>query len=403
MRYITDRCLPDKAIDILDEACASAKIRCDSGVLTKDSDLIRINEKEIRLNTLRKVIHGNGIPMVTEEDLISVISLRTGIPLNRISVEEKKHLDFMKNQLSRRVVGHGYAVSKITDAVYRAKSGLRDGRRPMASFMFAGPTGVGKTELARALADSLFGSENSIIRIDMSEYMEKHSVSKLIGAPPGYAGYEDSSGNLCERVRRNPYSLILFDEVEKADMEILNLLLQILDDGILTDSSMRRISFRSCFIIMTTNIGAENYAGNSGLGFTGDTSRAAYEGVQQRVRDYFRPELINRIDEIIVFNPLSKDTISEISRIALEDLRKRADGIGISLNYTPDVVEAVASASGTEKYGARPVKRCVTELIETRLAQMIVTSQIARGDKAEISLVNGKISVTSEAGHMIQK
>ncbi|MBR3760862.1 MAG: ATP-dependent Clp protease ATP-binding subunit [Ruminococcus sp.] len=403
MRYITDRCLPDKAIDILDEACASAKIRCDSGVLTKDSDLIRINEKEIRLNTLRKVIHGNGIPMVTEEDLISVISLRTGIPLNRISVEEKKHLDFMKNQLSRRVVGHGYAVSKITDAVYRAKSGLRDGRRPMASFMFAGPTGVGKTELARALADSLFGSENSLIRIDMSEYMEKHSVSKLIGAPPGYAGYEDSSGNLCERVRRNPYSLILFDEVEKADMEILNLLLQILDDGILTDSSMRRISFRSCFIIMTTNIGAENYAGNSGLGFTGDTSRAAYEGVQQRVRDYFRPELINRIDEIIVFNPLSKDTISEISRIALEDLRKRADGIGISLNYTPDVVEAVASASGTEKYGARPVKRCVTELIETRLAQMIVTSQIARGDKAEISLVNGKISVTSEAGHMIQK
>ncbi len=403
MRYITDRCLPDKAIDILDEACASAKIRCDSGVLTKDSDLIRINEKEIRLNTLRKVIHGNGIPMVTEEDLISVISLRTGIPLNRISVEEKKHLDFMKNQLSRRVVGHGYAVSKITDAVYRAKSGLRDGRRPMASFMFAGPTGVGKTELARALADSLFGSENSLIRIDMSEYMEKHSVSKLIGAPPGYAGYEDSSGNLCERVRRNPYSLILFDEVEKADMEILNLLLQILDDGILTDSSMRRISFRSCIIIMTTNIGAENYAGNSGLGFTGDTSRAAYEGVQQRVRDYFRPELINRIDEIIVFNPLSKDTISEISRIALEDLRKRADGIGISLNYTPDVVEAVASASGTEKYGARPVKRCVTELIETRLAQMIVTSQIARGDKAEISLVNGKISVTSEAGHMIQK
>ncbi len=403
MRYITDRCLPDKAIDLLDEACASAKIRCDSGVLTEDSDLIRIDSKEIRLNTLRKVIHGNGIPKVTEEDLISVISLRTGIPLNRISVEEEKHLDFLKNQLSRRVVGHGYAVSRITDAVCRAKSGLRDGRRPMASFMFAGPTGVGKTELARALADSLFGSENSLIRIDMSEYMEKHSVSKLIGAPPGYAGYEDSSGNLCERVRRNPYSLILFDEVEKADMEILNLLLQILDDGMLTDSSMRRVSFRSCIIIMTTNIGAENHAGNSGLGFTGDTSRAAYELVQQRVRDYFRPELINRIDEIIVFNPLSKDTISEISRIALEDLRKRADGIGISLSYTPDVVEAVASASGTEKYGARPVKRCVTELIETRLAQMIVTSQIARGDKAEVSLVNGEIAVTYEAGHMIQK
>ena len=403
MRYITERCLPDKAIDLLDEACASAKLRCDSGVVKEESDLIRITDKEISLNSLKKVLNGNSKPKVTEDDLISVISLRTGIPLNRITVEEEKQLALLKNQLSQRVVGHGYAVSRITDAVCRAKSGLHDDRRPMASFMFAGPTGVGKTELARALADSLYGSENSLIRIDMSEYMEKHSVSKLIGAPPGYAGYEDSSGNLCERVRRNPYSLILFDEIEKADNEVLNILLQILDDGMLTDSSMRRISFRSCIIIMTTNIGAGNNAGSSALGFTSDNSRAECEIVQQRVRDHFTPELINRIDEIIVFNPLSRDTITEISRIALEDLRERADGIGISLSYTPDVIEAVASAAGTEKYGARPVRRCVTELIETKLAQLIVSSKISRGDKAEISYVNGEIAVTSEAGHIMQK
>ncbi|MBQ8181909.1 MAG: ATP-dependent Clp protease ATP-binding subunit [Ruminococcus sp.] len=405
MRYVTDRCLPDKAIDLLDEACASAKIRCDSGIVTKDSDMIRMTGKDIKLNALGKVLRGSINPKVTEEDLISVISLRTGIPLNRITVEEEKQLALLKTQLSRRVVGHEYAVNRITDAVCRAKSGLRDGRRPMASFMFAGPTGVGKTELARALADSLFGSENSLIRIDMSEYMEKHSVSKLIGAPPGYAGYEESGGNLCERVRRNPYSLILFDEVEKADMEVLNLLLQILDDGMLTDSSMRRISFRSCIIIMTTNIGAGNHTSSSALGFTGDSSRAADELVQQKVREHFTPELINRIDEIVVFSPLSRDTISEISRISLEDLRERASGIGISLTYTPEVIEAVASAAGTEKYGARPVKRCVTELIETKLAQLIVASQISRGDKAEISLVNGEIAVNpvSKAKSIMQK
>lgn len=398
VRYVTDRCLPDKAIDLLDEACACAKIRCNSGIITEDTDLIMAKDKEIRLSSLGKVLRRSERPQVTEEDLISVINLRTGIPLNKISVEEEKQLSLLEAQLSERVIGHQYAVSKVTDAVCRAKSGLRDGRRPMASFMFAGPTGVGKTELARALAECLFGSESSLIRIDMSEYMEKHSVSKLIGAPPGYAGYEDSSGNLCERVRRNPYSLILFDEIEKADMEVLNILLQILDDGMLTDSSMRKVSFRSCIIIMTTNIGAGKQTGNSALGFTGDSSSADEERAQQCVREHFTPEFINRIDEIIVFNPLSSDNIGEISRMALEDLRERAKSIGISLTYTPEVVQAIASAAGTEKYGARPIKRRVTELIETKLAHLIVTSQLARGDEAKVCLVNGEISVFSGAG-----
>lgn len=395
IRYVTDRCLPDKAIDLLDEACACAKIRRDSGVVTKDSDFIQLKDKDIRLNTLGKVLCGGGKPKVTEDDLISVINLRTGIPLNRISVEEEKQLSALEGRLSRRVVGHQYAVSKVTDAVCRAKSGLRDGRRPMASFMFAGPTGVGKTELARALAECLFGSESSLIRIDMSEYMEKHSVSKLIGAPPGYAGYEDNGGNLCERVRRNPYSLILFDEIEKADMEVLNILLQILDDGVLTDSSMRRVSFRSCIIIMTTNIGAGKQSGGSALGFTGDSARAADESVQRCVREHFTPEFINRIDEIIVFRPLSGSDIEEISRMALEDLRARAEGIGIELTYTPEVIQAVALTADTEKYGARPIKRRVTELIETKLAHLIVTSQISHGDEAEIRIVNGEITVHS--------
>lgn len=393
MRYISDRFLPDKAIDILDEACACAKIRHNSGVCVKDSEYIKLDGKNVNLNTIGKVINGKARAEVSEDDIISVISLRTGIPLNKITVEEAKQLSLLESRLSERIIGHQYAVSKVVNAICRAKSGLKDTSRPTASFMFAGPTGVGKTELAKALAECLFNSESNLIRIDMSEYMEKHSVSKLIGAPPGYTGYDDSGSNLCERVRRNPYSLILFDEIEKADIEVLNILLQILDDGILTDSSMRRVSFRNCIIIMTTNVGADSIANRASLGFSESDDKAVEERVLSVVRRHFTPEFINRIDEMVVFRSLEKDDLLQISRIALENLKKRAMSLGIELSYSPKVIEAVAKVKETEKYGARPIKRRVTELIENKLAQMIVSSDIRKGEKVRVDMTDDQISI----------
>lgn len=393
MRYITDRCLPDKAIDILDEACACAKIRADSGICASDSELICLTDSGCKLSSVGKLLRGNNKIQVSEDDLISVVGLRTGIPVSKLTVDEEKSLIHLEKKLLNRVVGHEYAVKKVTEAICRSRSGLRDMKRPMASFMFAGPTGVGKTELAKSLAEFLFGSEKSFIRVDMSEYMEKHCVSKLIGAPPGYAGYDDTSGNLCERVRRNPYSLILFDEIEKADPEVLNVLLQILDDGILTDSSMRRVSFRSCIIIMTTNVGADKNASACSMGFTENSSRAGEERVINTVRDHFTPEFVNRIDEIIIFRQLSHEDIAAISRIALDDLKKRAGELGITIDYTKRVVEAVSDMEDTEKYGARPIKRRVTGLIENKLAQLIVSGRLRKGDSVTVDFEDDRLKV----------
>ncbi|MBO5103906.1 MAG: ATP-dependent Clp protease ATP-binding subunit, partial [Ruminococcus sp.] len=391
VRYISERFLPDKAIDVLDEACACAKIRYSTGVLTKDTEYINMNTAKCRLSGIRKIINGNTRPRVLKEDIISVISMKTGIPLDKITVRDAQELNFLKIRLSERVIGHEYAVNKITSAICRAKSGLRDSNRPTASFLFAGPTGVGKTELAKALADCMFSSGNNLIRIDMSEYMEKHSVSKLIGAPPGYAGYDEHPNNLCERVRRNPYSLLLFDEIEKADIEVLNVLLQILDDGILTDSTMRRVSFRNCIIIMTSNVGADKFSRKSMVGFTENGELAGEEYVLSKLREHFTPEFINRIDELIVFRPLSREDLIKISRITLENLRIRAKSLGIELTYSPKVTEAVADAKETDKYGARPIKRRVTELVENELAKMIVNSEIRQGETVRIELKDNKI------------
>lgn len=391
VRYISERFLPDKAIDVLDEACACAKIRCSTGVLTKDTEYINMNTAKCRLSGIRKVINGNVRPRVLKEDIISVISMKTGIPLDKISVRDAHELNFLKIKLSERVIGHENAINKIVNAICRAKSGLRDANRPTASFLFAGSTGVGKTELAKALADCMYNSGNSLIRIDMSEYMEKHSVSKLIGAPPGYAGYDEQPSNLCERVRRNPYSLLLFDEIEKADIEVLNVLLQILDDGILTDSTMRRVSFRNCIIIMTSNIGADQSGRKSLVGFKENPDSANEDYVLTSLREHFTPEFINRIDELIVFRSLEQEDLMKISRITLENLRIRAKSLGIELSYSPKVVETIASAKETEKYGARPIKRRVTELIENELAGMIVRSEISSGETVRIDLKNDKI------------
>ncbi len=394
VRYVSERFLPDKAIDVLDEACACAKIRHNSGILTKDSSYIDVNGSGISLGRLSKSISPKSPAVVLEEDIISVISMKTGIPLNKITIEEAERLSSLEKKLSQRVVGHEYAVTKVTNAICRAKSGLRENDRPTASFLFAGPTGVGKTELAKALADCMFNSENNLIRVDMSEYMEKHSVSKLIGAPPGYAGYDDSSKNLCEKIRRNPYSIVLFDEIEKADIEVLNILLQILDDGILTDSSMRKVSFRNCIIIMTSNVGAGELTGRSALGFTEETDKAGEERVISRLRSHFAPEFINRIDEIVVFRKLGESDLVKISRIALDNLKKRAKSLGIELSYSPEVIKAVAGAKETDKYGARPIKRRVTELIENELAQMIVNSKLCNGERVRVDMDNDKICIS---------
>lgn len=392
VRYVSERFLPDKAIDVIDEACARAKIRYSSPESSTGTEYIELRKSGKSLRDVGNMIKCSEKAVVTEADIMTVISMKTGIPLSRITAEEARQLGQLEQQLSARVVGHSAAVSKITGAILRARSGLRDSTRPTASFLFAGPSGVGKTELAKALADCIFSTESSLIRVDMSEYMEKHSVSKLIGAPPGYAGYDDQSMTLCEKVRRNPYSLILFDEIEKADIDVLNILLQILDDGILTDSAMRRISFRSCIIIMTSNVGAEELCRRTSVGFSGDSAAADEERVLTRIREHFTPEFLNRIDEIVVFNRLEKDDLMQISRIALENLRKRAAGLGIGLSYSPEVVEAVAGAKETDKYGARPIKRRVTELIENELAQMIVESSVSSGEKVRVEMSDDRVS-----------
>ncbi|MCQ2490058.1 MAG: ATP-dependent Clp protease ATP-binding subunit [Ruminococcus sp.] len=393
-RYISDRFFPDKAIDVIDEACARAKIRHDTGARKTDSQFIELRGKNVDMRRLGHIIGNGEKPVLTAEDIMSVISGRTGIPLSRVSVEDAVSLTFLEKALSERVIGHGDAVKKVTNAVCRAKSGLRESGRPAASFLFAGPSGVGKTELARALAENLYGSEKKLIRLDMSEYMEKHSVSKLIGAPPGYAGYDDKNISLCDKVRRAPYSLILFDEIEKADPDVLNIMLQLMDYGMLTDSALRKVSFRNCMIIMTSNVGAELISGKASLGFGSAHNEEDEKRVLEAVRSHFTPEFTGRIDEIIVFRSLERDDLLRISRRAINDLSSRAKALGIEVSYTDEVVQAIAAAKETDRYGARPIKRRVTDMIENELAKMILSARIRSGDMVSIAAENGNIRIS---------
>ena len=424
-RYINDRFLPDKAIDVLDESCSKVKlrgfkvpenivgteIRCGkleqekeaalkAGDIEKASELHREQkEAEKKLEQAKKRFNKKNekkkVP-VTEEDVADVISMWTRIPVTRLNESESERLKKLDKTLEKRVIGQEEAIQALSKAVKRGRVGLKDPARPIGSFLFLGPTGVGKTELSKALAEALFGNEEDMIRVDMSEYMEKHSVSKMIGSPPGYVGHEDG-GQLSEKVRRNPYSVILFDEIEKAHPDVFNILLQVLDDGHITDAHGRKVDFKQTIIIMTSNAGAQAIVEPKQLGFISQKDeKKDYEkmksGVMEEVRRLFKPEFLNRIDEIMVFHTLNKEEIRKIVLLLLKSLEKRCEEqMDIHLNVTNSAVDYIAEAGFDAKYGARPLRRAIQSKIEDRLANELLEGKIKRGDIVQVQYRNKEI------------
>ncbi len=487
-RYISDRFLPDKAIDLVDEAGAMIRTEIDSMPAELDEATRRVMQLEIeeaalkkekdkaskdRLKALRKELadlrtradamqaqwdaekesihrvqqvreeieqtrlaieqaqraydlekaaelthghlpelerslkqeearlaekHGAGRLLreeVTEEEIAEIVALWTGIPVTRLVEGEREKLLRLDEILHRRVVGQDEAVGLVADAVIRARSGIKDPRRPIGSFIFLGPTGVGKTELARTLAEALFDSEDNILRIDMSEYQEKHTVSRLLGAPPGYVGYEEG-GQLTEAVRRKPYSVVLFDEIEKAHRDVFNVLLQVLDDGRITDAQGRTVDFKNTVVIMTSNLGSEFLA--EGATENGEIADAAREQVMRELRARFRPEFLNRIDDIVLFKPLTRDEIEKIVDLLAEDLRRRLKDRGIRLELTEDARRFIADAGYDPVYGARPLKRYMQRALETRIGRAIVAGEIPDGATVSVSVEGGELAVEATAG-----
>ena len=333
---------------------------------------------------------------MTEESVAQIVSDWTKIPVQKLAEKETKRLSRLENTLHKRVVGQQEAVTAVAKAIKRGRVGLKDPARPIGSFLFLGPTGVGKTELSKALAEAVFGTEQAMIRVDMSEYMDKHSVSKLIGSPPGYVGYEEG-GQLSEKVRRNPYSVILFDEIEKAHPDVFNILLQVLDDGHITDAQGRKVDFKQTCIIMTSNAGAQSIVEPKKLGFaSGEDTKKDYEymknGVMEEVRRIFKPEFLNRIDEILVFHMLNKDEIRQIVNILLKKLEKRCkDQMNIELTVRSSVKDYLAESGYDSKYGARPLKRAIQNKIEDRMAEEILEGNIHAGDKVIVSMAKKDI------------
>ena len=412
-RYIPDRALPDKALDALDEACARARLKGQreqkSTVLSKtkiqdlkkafeerDFDVARALYKERDL----KVTHSRRAKkavVVSEASVAEVIAMHTGIPVSKLTEKEARKLANLEDILGRRVKGQTEAIEAVSKAVRRGRTGLKDPKRPVGSFLFLGPTGVGKTELARALSEALFGTEDAMIRIDMSEYMEKHSVSRLIGAPPGYVGH-DEGGQLSDAVRRRPYSVVLFDEIEKAHRDVFNVLLQVLDDGQITDAKGRRIDFKNTLIIMTSNAGATAIVEPKTLGFVSDRSeKADYErmkdNVMAEVRKAFRPEFLNRIDVVTVFHALNDETLLDITALMCQELSDRVkENLNICLKVCRSAQELVKAKGDNKKFGARPLRRQIQTLIEDPLAEKIVSGEIREGSDISVMARDEKIS-----------
>jgi ATP-dependent Clp protease ATP-binding subunit ClpC len=429
-RYITDRFLPDKAIDVIDEAGARARIASQvpppeveelkqqlgdvggrkEGAI-RDQDFERAAELRDSERELQQKIRDRQDqweeerksfrPEISTEDVAFIVSRWTGIPVMRLQQAETERLVHMEDELHRRVVGQHDAITAISRAIRRSRAGLKDPKRPIGSFIFSGPTGVGKTELARALAEFLFADRDALIRVDMSEYMEKFSVSRLIGAPPGYVGYEDS-GTLTKAVRRRPYSVVLLDEIEKAHPDVFNILLQVLDEGHLTDNYGRVIDFKNTVIVMTSNLGARDIS-KGGLGFQQAEGRqSSYENMKRKVRDEieraFNPEFLNRVDDIIVFHPLSREEIGQIVHILLQGVRSRLEEEGLSLRLTDAAVDFLASRGYDEKFGARPLKRAIQRYLEDPLSEKILLSEFSSGDEIEVDVDPGGETLSIRAG-----
>jgi len=428
-RYINDRFLPDKAIDLIDEASSRVRLEklklppelkeleAQKDELAKEKEAairnqdfesaakVRDREKELKsqITTARReweTAKSGNMKSVDAEDVAMIVSGWTGIPVTSITQDESERLLKMEESLHKRIVGQDEAVTAVAKALRRGRVGLKDPKRPIGSFLFLGPTGVGKTELCKALAEAMFGDENAMLRIDMSEYMDKHTTSKMIGSPPGYVGYEDG-GNLTEKVRRKPYSVLLFDEIEKAHEDVFNILLQIMEDGRLTDSQGRRVDFKNTIVVMTSNAGARNITENrTKLGFTAsdeDGDSGEYEQIREAVMDevkrLFKPEFLNRIDETIVFHKLSGKDIKEICGKMLEVVKSRMKDIGISMTADDTAIELLSEQGNDPTYGARPLRRVIQNAVEDTVAERMLEGKIKDGDCITITAKDDKIEI----------
>ena len=375
------------------EAAVSIQAFEKASELSKEERRIAAELEELRTKWTKEQDEARSC--VTKADIADTVTSRTGIPVNKLADEEQGKLLGLADELRKRVIGQDEAVDVVARAVRRGRMGLKDPKRPQGSFIFCGPTGVGKTELSKALAEAVFGDEKAIVRIDMSEYMEKHSVSKLIGAPPGYVGY-DEGGQLTEKIRRKPYSVVLFDEIEKAHPDVFNIMLQVLDDGQLTDSQGRRVDFKNTVIIMTSNLGSSNISETRSLGFSAvsevrDEAEKTKEVVMRALKDNFRPEFLNRIDEIVIFNKLGSEDISKITKIMLKDLISRIEGLGVKIKFTDEVCTLLARAGFDPVYGARPLKRAIQQKIEDSFSTALLEDKINPGDSIVCDADGGEI------------